>query len=60
MIDNIDEKILPRIKTETNYKINNKSNEIKTKYGFDNNNNFNSINKPTIKYINPLIILKNN
>jgi len=55
MIDNIDDKILPRIKTENNYNINNKSNDIKAKYGFDNNNdNFNSINKPAIKYINPI------
>ena len=44
------------MKTENNYKINNKSNEIKSKNGFDNNNNSyeNSINKPKIKYINPI------
>ena len=50
------------MKTETNYKLNNKSNEIiKSKYGFDNNDNnnnydnkSNSISKPAIKYINPI------
>ena len=52
MIDKIDEKIFSIIKTETNYNINNKNNELKDKYEFDNNNNFNSANKPTIKYLN--------
>ena len=60
-IDKINNKNLVRMKTET--KINNKSNEIKSKYGFDNENNndknnydnqYNSISKPTIKYINPI------
>ena len=50
------------MKTENNYKINNKSNEIKSKNGFDNNNNSydNSINKPKIKYINTKKELKGN
>ena len=63
MIDKVNNKNLVRMKTENNYKLKNKSNEIKSKYGFDNNdnknnntyeNNSNSISKPAIKYINPI------
>lgn len=55
-IEPINEKNLTRIKTESNYKLNKKNNEIKAKYGFDNkkNINYNNINKPIIQYIDPI------
>ena len=67
----IKDKNLQRIKTETNVKFNNKSNEIANKFGLDNINNDNTINdtngknvndiklkKPTIKYVNPIDLTK--
>lgn len=65
MKDVINENNLQRMNTENNFKRNSKSNEIKNKYDFDSNNNFkdneknndlndNGINKPKIKYVNPI------
>ena len=52
--DKIKEKNLQRIKTETNYSLNHKNKDIKNKFGFSKDNNFTDINKPIIKYINPI------
>jgi hypothetical protein len=57
MQDIIPNKNLETTDTENNTTIQNKSNEIKSKLKFDLNNNSNNskvINKPKIKYINPI------
>ena len=56
--DKIKDKNLQRTKTQTNYKLNNKSDVITNKLVLDNINNINNINdnkvnKPRIKYVNP-------
>ena len=53
--DKIKDKNLQRTKTQTNYKLNNKSNVITNKLVLDNinNTNDNKVNTPRIKYVNP-------
>ena len=64
MRDAINQNKLQRMNTEINFKRNNKSIEIKNKYDFDSNNEIvkdnknnidnDAINKPKIKYVNPI------
>ena len=55
--DKILDQNLQRTKTQTNYKLNNKSNVITNKLELDNIND-NKSNKPKIKYVNPNDITK--
>jgi len=64
MRDALNQNKLQRMNTEINFKRNNKSIEIKNKYDFDSNNEIvkdnknnidnDAINKPKIKYVNPI------